>query len=42
MAQKIACIGVSNLGRAWAAIFARAGHAVALTRHFGDMRSAAE
>lgn len=30
MAQKIACIGVGNLGRAWAAIFARAGHDVAL------------
>lgn len=30
MAKKIACIGVGNLGRAWAAIFARAGHEVAL------------
>ena len=30
MSQKIACIGVGNLGRAWAAIFARAGHDVAL------------
>ncbi len=30
MKQKIACIGVGNLGRAWAAIFARAGHDVAL------------
>jgi len=30
MAKKIACIGVGNLGRAWAAIFARAGHDVAL------------
>ena len=30
MAQKMACIGVGNLGRAWAAIFARAGHEVAL------------
>ena len=30
MAQKVACIGVGNLGRAWAAIFARAGHEVAL------------
>ena len=30
MAQKIACIGVGNPGRAWAAIFARAGHKVAL------------
>ena len=28
--KKIACIGVGNLGRAWAAIFARAGHDVAL------------
>jgi 3-hydroxyacyl-CoA dehydrogenase len=28
--MKIACIGVGNLGRAWAAIFARAGHEVAL------------
>jgi 3-hydroxyacyl-CoA dehydrogenase len=42
MAQKMACIGVGNLGRAWAAVFARAGHAVALTRKFGDMRPAAE
>lgn len=30
MSKKIACIGVGNLGRAWAAIFARAGHQVAL------------
>ena len=30
MSKKIACIGVGNLGRAWAAIFARAGHEVAL------------
>ena len=30
MKHKIACIGVGNLGRAWAAIFARAGHDVAL------------
>ena len=30
MTKKIACIGVGNLGRAWAAIFARAGHEVAL------------
>ena len=30
MAKRIACIGVGNLGRAWAAIFARAGHEVAL------------
>ncbi len=30
MSKKIACIGVGNLGRAWAAIFARAGHDVAL------------
>ena len=30
MKHKIACIGVGNLGRAWAAIFARAGHEVAL------------
>lgn len=30
MSKKIACVGVGNLGRAWAAIFARAGHDVAL------------
>ncbi len=30
MSRNIACIGVGNLGRAWAAIFARAGHEVAL------------
>ena len=30
MRMKIACIGVGNLGRAWATIFARAGHEVAL------------
>jgi len=30
MSKKIACIGVGNLGRAWATIFARAGHEVAL------------
>jgi L-gulonate 3-dehydrogenase len=30
MSQNIACVGVGNIGRAWAAIFARAGHRVAL------------
>ncbi|PPR25003.1 MAG: L-carnitine dehydrogenase [Alphaproteobacteria bacterium MarineAlpha10_Bin1] len=30
VSRRIACIGVGNLGRAWAAIFARAGHEVAL------------
>ena len=30
MSKKIAYFGVGNLGRAWAAIFARAGHDVAL------------
>ena len=30
MSKRIACVGVGNIGRAWAAIFARAGHEVAL------------
>lgn len=30
MSMKIACVGVGNIGRAWASIFARGGHEVAL------------
>jgi 3-hydroxyacyl-CoA dehydrogenase len=30
MTEKIACIGVGNVGRAWAIVFARAGYAVSL------------
>jgi 3-hydroxyacyl-CoA dehydrogenase len=30
MTARVACIGAGNVGRAWAAVFARAGHEVAL------------
>ncbi len=30
MTARVACIGAGNVGRAWAAVFARAGHTVAL------------
>ena len=41
MRMKIACIGVGNLGRAWATIFARAGHEVALYDSAPEMAPAA-